>query len=51
MSYQILHGVATLTIMSYFCEYGIPEIIMPMLLMEVSSSPICRLKQRFRIVV
>jgi len=33
----IMHGVATLTIMSYFCWYGIPEIITPMLLMEIST--------------
>jgi len=33
----IMHGVATLTIMSYFCWYGVPEIIMPMLLMEIST--------------
>lgn len=33
----ILHGVATLSIMSYFCEYGVPEIIVPMLLMEIST--------------
>jgi len=33
----IMHGVATLTIMSYFCYYGIPEIITPMLLMEIST--------------
>ena len=36
--HQILHGVATLSIMAYFCEYGVPEIIVPMLLMEVSQS-------------
>lgn len=34
---QIAHGVATLSIMAYFCYYGIPEIIMPMLLMEIST--------------
>mmetsp|Transcript_2901 Transcript_2901/g.6223 ORF Transcript_2901/g.6223 Transcript_2901/m.6223 type:complete len:283 (+) Transcript_2901:208-1056(+) len=33
----ILHGVATLSIMAYFCEYGVPEIIVPMLLMEIST--------------
>lgn len=33
---QILHGVATFTIMAYFCEVGVPEIIVPMLMMEVS---------------
>lgn len=41
MPHQILHGVATLSIMSYFCEYGVPEIIVPMLLMEVSASSFC----------
>jgi len=33
----ILHGVATFSIMAYFCEYGVPEIIVPMLLMEIST--------------
>lgn len=33
----IMHGIATLTIMSYFCYYGVPEIIMPMLMMEIST--------------
>lgn len=33
----IMHGVATTTIMLYFCEVGVPEIIVPMLLMEIST--------------
>lgn len=33
----ILHGCATLSVMSYFCEYGVPEIIVPMLMMEIST--------------
>jgi len=33
----ILHGVATFSIMAYFCEYNVPEIIVPMLLMEIST--------------
>jgi hypothetical protein len=33
---QILHGFATFTIMAYFCEIGVPEIIVPMLTMEVN---------------
>lgn len=33
----IAHGVATLSIMAYFCEYGVQEIITPMLLMEIST--------------
>ncbi|VEU39242.1 unnamed protein product [Pseudo-nitzschia multistriata] len=33
----IMHGIATLSIMAYFCEYGVPEIILPMLLMEIST--------------
>ena len=37
LTLQIAHGVATLSIMAYFCYYGIPEIIMPMLLMEIST--------------
>ena len=37
MLYQIMHGIATTSVMAYFCEYGVPEIILSMLLMEVSS--------------
>jgi len=37
----ILHGFATLSIMAYFCEYGVPEIIVPMLLMEISTINLC----------
>jgi hypothetical protein len=33
----VLHGIATSSVMSYFCEYGVPEIITPMLLMEIST--------------
>lgn len=33
----VLHGIATASVMSYFCEYGVPEIITPMLLMELST--------------
>jgi len=33
----ILHGVATFLVMAYFCEVGVPEIIVPMLLMELST--------------
>lgn len=33
----IMHGIATTSVMSYFCEYGVPEIILPMLLMEIST--------------
>ena len=32
---QILHGLATFSVMAYFCEYDFPQIITPMLLMEV----------------
>lgn len=32
-----LHGLATLTIMAFFCEIGFPQLVTPMLLMEVSS--------------
>mmetsp|Transcript_27860 Transcript_27860/g.65479 ORF Transcript_27860/g.65479 Transcript_27860/m.65479 type:complete len:283 (-) Transcript_27860:515-1363(-) len=34
----ILHGIATWSVMSYFCFYGVPEIILPMLLMEISTT-------------
>jgi hypothetical protein len=33
-----MHGLATFTIMAYFCEYDVGEIIVPMLLMEVSTT-------------
>jgi len=33
----ILHGFATFTIMAYFCYYDVAEIIVPMLLMEIST--------------
>jgi len=33
----ILHGVATVSVMAYFCEVGVPEIITPMLMMEIST--------------
>jgi hypothetical protein len=31
-----MHGVATFSVMAYFCEVGVPEIIVPMLMMKVS---------------
>mmetsp|Transcript_31613 Transcript_31613/g.63857 ORF Transcript_31613/g.63857 Transcript_31613/m.63857 type:complete len:255 (-) Transcript_31613:285-1049(-) len=33
----LLHGVATFGVMAYFCEYHIPEIVLPFLLMEIST--------------
>ena len=42
-----MHGVATTTIMLYFCEVGVPEIIVPMLLMEVSPSSACVIETKF----
>jgi len=33
----LLHGVATFGVMAYFCEYNIPEIVLPFLLMEIST--------------
>eukprot|EP00934_Nitzschia_sp_Nitz4_P008546 Nitzschia sp. Nitz4//scaffold67_size101165//74513//75538//NITZ4_004536-RA/size101165-augustus-gene-0.15-mRNA-1//1//CDS//3329556495//8536//frame0 len=33
----LLHGLATFSVMAYFCEVGKPEVITPMLLMEVST--------------
>ena len=35
-----MHGVATFTIFAYFCEYGVPEIIVPMLMMEVGTNEV-----------
>ena len=38
LSYDfLLHGIATLGVISYFCEYNIPEIVLPFLLMEIST--------------
>mmetsp|Transcript_28290 Transcript_28290/g.40433 ORF Transcript_28290/g.40433 Transcript_28290/m.40433 type:complete len:252 (+) Transcript_28290:210-965(+) len=33
----LLHGFATFGVMVYFCEYHIPEIVLPFLLMEIST--------------
>jgi len=33
----LLHGLATFTVMAYFCEYDLAEVITPMLLMEMST--------------
>ena len=33
----LLHGIATFGVMAYFCEYHIPEIVLPFLLMEIST--------------
>jgi hypothetical protein len=33
----LLHGIATFAVMAYFCEYNIPEIVLPFLLMEIST--------------
>jgi hypothetical protein len=33
----LLHGVATFGVTAYFCEYNIPEIVLPFLLMEIST--------------
>lgn len=43
-----MHGFATFTVMAYFCEVGVPEIIVPMLMMEVSCCyvPWCYFRQR-----
>ena len=35
---QLLHGLATFSVMAYFCEYDLAEVITPMLLMEVNES-------------
>jgi hypothetical protein len=43
----ILHGVATFTIMAYFNELNVGEIIVPMLLMEVGSN--CSLLPMFSV--
>lgn len=33
----LLHGLATFSVMAYFCEYDLAEVIIPMLLMEIST--------------
>ena len=33
----VLHGAATLSVMAFYCEMDAPEIVAPMLLMEVST--------------
>jgi len=43
----ILHGLATFSVMAYFCEYDFPQIITPMLLMEISTPFLCLLRATF----
>ncbi|KAG7368893.1 TLC domain containing protein [Nitzschia inconspicua] len=43
----ILHGLATFTVMAYFCEVGVPEIIVPMLMMEISTINLCLMRATF----
>lgn len=43
----ILHGFATFSIMAYFCVVGVPEIINPMLLMEISTINLCLMRASF----
>jgi hypothetical protein len=43
-----MHGFATFTIMAYFCEFDVGEIIVPMLLMEVSTCTRIVYNIRFR---
>ena len=33
----LIHGISTFGVMAYFCEYNIPEIVLPFLLMEIST--------------
>eukprot|EP00529_Nitzschia_sp_RCC80_P032374 CAMPEP_0113473244 /NCGR_PEP_ID=MMETSP0014_2-20120614/17942_1 /TAXON_ID=2857 /ORGANISM="Nitzschia sp." /LENGTH=217 /DNA_ID=CAMNT_0000366001 /DNA_START=147 /DNA_END=797 /DNA_ORIENTATION=+ /assembly_acc=CAM_ASM_000159 len=43
----ILHGLATFSVMAYFCVVGVPEIITPMLLMEISTINLCLMRASF----
>jgi hypothetical protein len=43
----IMHGVATFSVMAYFCELGVPEIIVPMLMMEISTINLCLMRATF----
>lgn len=42
-----LHGLATMGVMSFFCETNLPHIIAPMLLMEVSTIPLTVVRADF----
>jgi hypothetical protein len=45
-----MHGVATFSVMAYFCEVGVPEIIVPMLMMKVSRCAGQKGRRRKRIL-
>mmetsp|Transcript_2225 Transcript_2225/g.5797 ORF Transcript_2225/g.5797 Transcript_2225/m.5797 type:complete len:296 (-) Transcript_2225:43-930(-) len=43
----LAHGLATFTIMAYFCYYSVSEIIVPMLLMEISTVHLACVRAEF----
>lgn len=43
----LLHGVATFSVMAYFCEIHMPEIVLPFLLMEISTVHLVFMKANF----
>lgn len=43
----LMHGLATFSIMAYFCEFDVGEIIVPMLLMEISTVHLCCMRSPF----
>uniref|UniRef100_A0A7R9ZS59 TLC domain-containing protein n=2 Tax=Craspedostauros australis TaxID=1486917 RepID=A0A7R9ZS59_9STRA len=43
----LAHGLATFSIMAYFCYYDVSEIIVPMLLMEISTCHLAAVRAEF----
>jgi len=43
----LLHGIATFGVMAYFCENDIPEIVLPFLLMEISTVHLVFMKSTY----
>jgi len=43
----LLHGTATISVMAYFCQTGFPEIVLPFLLMEISTVHLVFMKATF----
>jgi hypothetical protein len=42
-----LHGLSTLTVMAFYCEHNAPQVITPMLLMELSTIPLTVVRADF----
>ena len=43
----LIHGISTFGVMAYFCEYNIPEIVLPFLLMEISTVHLVFMKSSY----